>query len=157
MAAIFQLILTCLLLPAVVLISESSVQMNRGNPIRSNINPLHSTFSDTIPVDPVQAPGTAEVRVAITEIVTENNRRELLIKVKKTLSYGSSTPPLASGETLRVDCTTFARNAADRFEEVKKGMEVDLLIGHVRPMQLGEEDEVPVWRLQEILTDLNQK
>jgi hypothetical protein len=157
MVATFHLILTCLLLPSVVLISESSAHMNRGNPIQSNINPLHSTFSDTIPVDPAQAPGTAEVRVAITEIVTENDRRELVIKVKKTLSYGSSTPPLASGETLRIDCTTFTRNAADRFEAIKKGMEVDLLIGHVRPMQQGEEDEAPVWRLQEILTDLSQK
>lgn len=101
------------------------------------------------PPHPPFSPGRAKVRATVEKIVANDEDVHLYIVVDRTLEYGPATPSLPGGQSVKVDASTFEKNAGEKFRTLKEGEQFTLLIGYTR--SLGNESRN--WTLQQIETD----
>lgn len=102
--------------------------------------------------DPGLSPGFAKINATIlskADIKNSKTEQLMVLKVHQVLEYGSSTPALASNDSLKISINK--EQLADN-ELVPSGQHLTLLIYHQRKPALGDEDPTP-WAFSKLIVD----
>ena len=88
----------------------------------STVRDTSGTDSDTVrrpgPIPPGPAPGTVRVRAVVASCDTTTTPAQCRLQIEEVLAYGSSTPPISSGErTVRLSETFLSRRTLDDLRE----------------------------------------
>ena len=110
------------------------------------------TSRDTLPVPAHNelAPGTAKITGTILQLEKSGQEIILHIQIAKTAGYGPATPPLATGQVLRVDATDFFESA-DQEPVPESGHVTTAVVRHLPP--IATQSSAPAWRLVELVND----
>lgn len=126
----------------------------------NNLKHPEPVMNDTIPArpEPGLSPGTAKVRAEITGVdTTKTGKYVLNLEIKEILGYGSSTPPLATGQTMSIDAAGFFVSSNQSKRSIKPGKKVIALIRYTQSMQMGTNEKTLPWSLAEIEEYSNRK
>lgn len=94
------------------------------------------------------APGTAQVRLTVNKVVSENEDRAIWIaEIKEILGYGSATPPLGVAEELSINVDSYFNN---RDAEPQDLADRDELICVIRHEQMLEGSHPANWSLVKV-------
>lgn len=108
-----------------------------------------STATMKLPDTQKLAPGTALVRVSVTEGKENDSspKQVWTLEIKEILGYGAATPPLGAGKKVDADVTTYLKNTSNDPQKVIDQKEVVCMIRH-RQMLAGYEGAE--WSLVEV-------
>lgn len=123
--------------------SETNTEKQNSQKADTNIT---AQSQDTVPQPPQPdlSPGTARIKghaITIREPEQAENMYRIAIKIIEVMGYGSSTPPIATGDTLTIGSYTLPED----FETGKKFVSI---ISY-RQIMAGTED-TPFWLLVRI-------
>lgn len=98
------------------------------------------------------SPGTARV-ILETVTVEEYNAGDVRIwaTIGQVMGYGPATPPIAPGQKVAIDATTYFKNSKQQPSYYSNRDSVICLIAHGNRMQMGNEEDGGYWRLMNIL------
>ncbi|MDZ7657838.1 hypothetical protein [Fodinibius sp.] len=105
------------------------------------------------PPAPSLPPGTVKIKANIEKIKKLRDEVAVYITVSQVLQRGSSTPLLQKEQSVKVDATTFNKNANQRFLTLEEGKQFILLVGNTQ--SLGNQSQK--WTLNNIETDSSNK
>jgi hypothetical protein len=87
--------------------------------------------------------------IASADLDSKTNR-ELIVKTEEVLGYGSSTPPIAGKEELRITVERFLKNNPDRKVLMQKGDTITMVISSERGMNFGDSQDKKSWTLVDL-------
>lgn len=123
---------------------------NRSSKEQDNadsISQFQQNKKDTIPTVPPPkqrlAPGQVRVEAMVVTISTDqpDSTRNLRLRIRNILGYGSSTPPIPTGDTLDIS----VKEEGDSFEE---GTTMQVRLQH--NVSLKDKDSGSVWSLVDV-------
>ncbi|WP_445665749.1 hypothetical protein [Fodinibius sp. AD559] len=119
----------------------------------SVITKSHKDTMRVQPPAPSLSPGTVKIKANIEKIEKDGDETTIYISVAQILQRGPSTPSLPKGKTVKVNATTFGKNAEQQFLTLKEGKQFILFVGYTQ--SLGKQSQN--WTLNKIKTDLTTK
>jgi hypothetical protein len=124
--------------------SENSDYTDKSDTVKTN--------PDTMTIqhpEPSLSPGTAKIRATIEKIMEDDKDVNLYIVVNQVLKYGSSTPSLPTGQSLKVKASTYKKNARQKFSTLNEGKQFILFVGYTESFSNMSQN----WTLHKIETD----
>lgn len=134
-------------------ISCSSSKKSTPDEQSAAVDSNSMALEDTLVTAPKSlSPGTAQV-VLKTMTFEESSTGDVHIKttIGKVMGYGPATPPIAPGQELEIDATTYFKNSEQQPDYYSARDSVICLIAHGQRMQMGNEGNGGYWRLMNIL------
>mgnify|MGYP002277161773 CR=1 FL=1 len=119
----------------------------------SLITQSHKDTMGVEPPAPSLSPGTAKIKATIEKIEQVGDEATIYVTVTQVLQRGSSTPLLQKEQTVKVNATTFQKNANQQFLNLKEGKQFILFIGYTQ--SLGNQSQN--WTLTKINPDSSNK
>lgn len=119
----------------------------------SLISQSHNDTMRVQPPAPSLSPGTAKIKANIRKIENDGDEATIYISVTQILQRGSSTPSLPEGRAVKVDATTFEKNAKQEFLTLEKGKQFILFVEYTQSLSYQTQS----WTLNKIETDLTTK
>lgn len=93
------------------------------------------------------APGTAQVRMVVVEMVFKDGKKIWSSKIREVLGYGPATPPLGIGKTVNIGISSFFGNVD---ADPQKLAERDELICKIRHQEVPAGSDAPSWSLVQL-------
>ncbi|PAU93571.1 hypothetical protein CK503_10465 [Aliifodinibius salipaludis] len=119
----------------------------------SLITQSHDDTMRIQPPAPPLSPGTAKIKANLEKIEKDGDEATIYISVVQILQRGPSTPSLPKGKTVKVNATTFKKNAEQQFLTLEEGKQFILFVGYTQ--SLGKQSQN--WTLNKINTDSTTK